>query len=296
MIRVLHALSRLLAALPLSAAQAVGAAAGWFLGSVVRHRRREAAGALARCLPERPAAERRRILAAMYRHLGMTLVEQLRISVAGLRDFEDRIDIHGAEHLRAAAAAGGGTLALMAHLGNWELCGYCTRLIERPVSVVVKRMRNPQLEVYLTRTRQRMNLRMLPAVTSFRECARVLKDGEFLAIILDQNTKRSRGVFVEFFGRPACTTTGLAVLAARQQVPILPIFVLRRPGQRFDLIIQDPIPPPPDTRPASLQAATQHYTRIIEGMVREHPEQWIWIHRRWRTQPKPQPAAPPRPS
>jgi KDO2-lipid IV(A) lauroyltransferase len=259
---------------------------------VVRHRRRDAREALARCLPERTPAEQKRILNAMYRHLGMTVFEQLRISVHGLRVFEKRIDIDGLDTFRAAATSPHGSLVLMAHLGNWELCGYASQLSDCPISVVVKKMRSPRFEAYLTRTREQMNLRMLPAGTSIRACIKALRQGEFLAMILDQNSRRSRGVFVDFFGRPACTTTGLALLAAQTQIPVFPIFVLRCPNGRYRMIIQDPVPPPADRKPESMKQATQQYTRILEDMIRAHPEQWIWIHRRWRSQPESRAEAP----
>lgn len=288
MIWLLHTFSKLLAALPFSVARGVGATLGWILGNVIRHRRADAREALARSLPERSGTERRRILNQMYMNLGTTVIEQLRISVRGLRDFEGRIDVHGLETLRAATEAPSGSLVLMAHLGNWELCGYSSQLVECPIAVVVKKMRNPQFEAYLTQTRQRMNLRMLPARTSFRACLKALRNGEFVAMILDQNAKRGNGVFVDFFGKPACTTTGLALLSAQTQIPVIPLFVVRRPGGRYDMSFLDPIPPPVDREPESLRQATQDYTRIIEDMIRAHPEQWIWIHRRWRTQPNPE--------
>lgn len=288
MIWILHTVSRLVAAMPFSMAQHAGAALGWFVGNILRHRRKDAREALARCLPDRSPDARKRILNAMYRNLGKTVMEQLRISVHGLRDFEGRIDVQGLEPFQSAAASPRGSLALMAHLGNWELCGYSSQLIDCPIAVVVKKMRDPKFEAYLTRTRQQMNLRMLPAKTSFRGCLKALRHGEFVAMILDQNTKRGRGVFVDFFGQPACTTTGLALLAAQTQTPVFPLFVIRRPGGRYHMIIQDPIPPPADREPDTLAAATQQYTRIIENMIRTHPEQWIWIHRRWRTQPNPE--------
>ena len=227
----------------------------------------------------------------MYKNLGMTVVEQLRISVLGLQDFEERIDVHGIEHYRLAAVRSNGALVLMAHLGNWELCGYSTRLVDCPVSVVVKPMKNKKFEAYLTRTRERMGAHMLPTTSSYRECLRRLRKAEILTMILDQNTHRHRGVFVEFFGRPACTTQGLAILSAQSQAPVIPVFVVRRDDDRYDMFIHPAIDPPADREAASLRQATQHYTRIIEDMIRKYPDQWIWIHRRWRTRPKQETAA-----
>jgi KDO2-lipid IV(A) lauroyltransferase len=103
--------------------------------------------------------------------------------------------------------------------------------------------------------------------------------------MLDQNMTRTEGVFVDFFGRPACTTPGLAYLAAQSQAPVVPIFLLRNPDHRHTFRVLPVIDPPPDRQPDTMREYTQRYTAVLEGVIREHPDQWIWIHRRWRTQP-----------
>ena len=285
MILLLHTISRILSALPLSVALAVGRGIGRFMGSIIRYRKKDAKEALRRSLPDRTESERSRIQQNMYQNLGMTLVEQLRISILGFADFTDRIDVHGLEHFESALSKNTGAIAMMAHIGNWELCGFTTTFLDRPISVVVKPMRNPRLESYLTSTRQKMNLRILPVTTSYRQCIRTLRKGEILAMIMDQNTQRDKGVFVDFFGQPACTTLGLAILSAQTAAPVVPLFNIRRDDHRYDLIILPPIEPPPDRQKETLKQFTQQYTRIIEDMIRKYPDQWIWIHRRWRTKP-----------
>ena len=285
MILVVDLLSRLLAALPRPAALAVGRGLGWVLASVVRYRRRYVADTLARCFPERPAAERRRIQRRMYGHLGMTVVEQMRVSIRGLEEYRDRITLHGEQHFSALQEAGCPTLLLSAHLGNWELCGYLAQSVSQRITVVVRPLRGRGMNTYLARTRERMGVDFLPATTSFRECLKRARQGEVVAMVLDQNTRRSRGVFVEFFGQPACTTFGLALLAAESGAHVYPIFTLRRDDRRYELHVLDPIAPPPDRKRDTLRTFTQDYTRVIEEMIRRYPEQWIWIHRRWRTQP-----------
>lgn len=285
MILLLRILSGFFALLPRPIALGAGRGLGWFVGTILRFRRREARERLVACMPTLRPVQADAVVAGMYSHLGMTLVEQLRISVRGLAEYDGLVTVVGREHQENARAEGRGLLTLMAHVGNWELCGYATRLLDCPVSVVVKPMKDPAAQAYLARTRERMNLRLLPPGTSFRDCVAALKNQEALSVIIDQNTKASRGIFVDFFGRPACTTPGLALIAALTRTPVVPLFVLRTPDDHYEMHFLEPIPPPPNRDPETLHRFTQTYTRVVEDMIRRHPDQWIWIHRRWRTTP-----------
>jgi len=288
-VAVIRMLAKGLAALSLPKALAVGRGIGWLAANVLRFRRRTAAQALRRAFPEKSDAERNEILQRMYRNLGMTGVEMLRVSVLGLRDLEGRVSVHMDPELRERDARGEATLHLMGHINNWELCGYLTQITKRKVSVVVKMLRNTRLNDYLISTREKMGLNIMPSRYSYRPCLRTLKEKGCLAIILDQNAARHMGVFVDFFGHPACTSTGLALLSAQTQTPVYPIYSLRRGNLHHDMFLEKAIPPPPDTSRETLSAATQEYTKFLESLIRRHPDQWLWIHKRWRTQPKPGP-------
>jgi KDO2-lipid IV(A) lauroyltransferase len=223
----------------------------------------------------------------MFRNLGMNVVEMLRLSVLGMDDLRPRVDFHGQEHLHAALRQDGwGILSLMAHIGNWEFSGAVTALLDEEVSVVVKTMRDPVLQAYLEQTRKRMGGHLLPHHDSFRECLRRLKAGKHVGVVLDQNRSREQGVFVDFFGQPACTSPGLALLSAQSGSPVLPLFDIRDADPtRHHLHLLPAIPPCTGRKIEALTEATQLYTRQIEEMIRKHPEQWIWLHRRWKTQP-----------
>ena len=290
---VLDLIARFFAWLPRPAALSFGRGIGWAFGHVLRHRRREAGQALARSLPHYSLRERTRILNLMYLNLGMTLVEQLRVCVLGLQDVEGSITVHGEQYLRDITSKETGAIGLMAHLGNWELCGYATTLVDRPISVVVKPMKTPRIDTYIRASRERMNLHLLPAKKSYKECLQRLRRGEILAMIMDQNVRHNEGVFVEFFGKPACTTAGLAILSAQTGCPVIPLFITRKPGSTYDMFIGEPIAAPPNRKLETLRTFTQVYTRVIEDMIRKYPDQWIWIHRRWRTQPPPTKTTPP---
>lgn len=282
---IIGLIARIVAAMPRPAALWLGRFGGKVACHVFRYRRRLLARTLTECLPEQSGSERHIIATQMYQHLGMTLVDQFRVLVNGMEDFQPLVDVHNPDLLKEATTDDKGALLLMAHLGNWELCGFITTMTDCPSAVVVKRFRNTAVEQFVTRSRECMQVTTLSAGASFQECIQRLKHRGFVSMILDQNMIDTEGTFVDFFGKPACTTLGLALLSAVTGRPVYPIFTIRRPDYGYDLFIQHAIPPPPDRSAESLHAHTQKCTKIIEGMIREHPAQWIWLHKRWRTQP-----------
>ena len=221
----------------------------------------------------------------MYRHLGMNVVETFRlakVSDAYLRDF---IDWEGETHASEILKAGKGMLVLSAHMGHWDLLCSVAPRFNYPTTVITKRIKNEALNRYWMKARERFGLKFAPAHNSYRQCLSALKKNEIVAFVLDQNMTRDEGIFVDFLGKPACTTPGLAYLSAQSGAAVLPVFVLRRPGGRHLIKALPPIPPPPDRKPETIREYTQRYTQIIADMVRQHPDQWIWIHRRWKTVP-----------
>jgi KDO2-lipid IV(A) lauroyltransferase len=272
--------------MPLPAALTVGRGIGWFYGSVMRYHRADAREALALSLPERSPSERRRILRRMYAHLGMNAVELCRLTMTRPEDLIRQIRWEGEEHAPGVLARGKGALALSAHLGNWDLLCALSPKLGYPLTIITKEIRNRGINQWWMDVRQRFGLRFVPAHNSYRTCLAELRHNGVIGFILDQNMTYDEGLFVEFFGRPACTTPGLAYLSAHSGAPVVPVFTLREPEPGVHRVrILPPIEPPPDRKPETILAFTQRYTRIIEGMIRQYPEQWIWIHRRWRTQP-----------
>ncbi len=258
---------------------------GRFFGQAVRYHRKDALDALRRAFPGKTTAEARRIANAMYEHLGMNGVESVRLPVVGRAYIERAIEWENIHILKEALKEGRGVLVLTAHCGNWELSCTATPVFGMPITIVVKRVKGRLLNEHVNALRTQFGLKVVPAQNSYRECLRALRRNEILGFVLDQNMTRDEGVFVDFFGRPACTTPGLAHMAARAQVPVVPTFIERLPSGRHLIRTLDPLPPPPDHEPDTLREATQTYTRIIENHIRARPEQWIWIHRRWRTIP-----------
>lgn len=281
------------AALPIGAALALGRGLGWIFGSVIRHHRREAIEniRLSLGLSQREAV---RLMQAVYRHQGYSVVEILRHSRSTGPELPPGVSIEGWEFFEQALAARRGVLILTAHLGSWHaLCLPSVRR-QRALTIIIKRIRSGWADRAWEQIRSGWDVTFVEARNSYRACLKALRNEELVGFILDQNMTRDEGIFVDFFGRPACTSPGLAYLSAQSGAPVLPVFAVRTDGGRTCVIRGlPPIPPPADRRPETIREATQTYTRIIEQAVREHPEQWIWQHRRWRTTPLPPEAVDP---
>jgi KDO2-lipid IV(A) lauroyltransferase len=284
MVLLIKCLAWFFASMPLGLALAIGRGLGTLTGSILRLRRGVVVGQLEACFPEKPRREIERLASRVYRNQGMNLVEQLRIMVKGLEDVEGRVEIRGQENVDKILGDNKAALILMAHVGNWEIAGYTTRMTNRTTTVVVKVMRNPKVQEYVLKTRERMNVRIIPHKGGFRDCLRALDRGDLLAIVLDQNRPTDEGVFVDFFGRPACTSPGLAVISYKTQLPVYPVFFTRRENHRDHILhALPPIEPPPGRKMDSTKEYTARYTRVIEEMIRAYPDQWLWMHKRWKT-------------
>lgn len=282
---LLQSIERILSALPLPAALRLGRGLGGLLGSVIRYHRADAEDALRRAFPDADARWVRETARRCYAHLGMNLVESLRLRRAGRAYVADRVAWSGIETLRRALEGGRGACLLTAHTGNWELACATAPVFGLPLTIVVKPIKGRALDAHVAAVRQAFGLQTLPSRGSYRDCRRTLRDNGLLGFVLDQNMTRDEGVFVDFLGRPACTTAGLAHLAAVARAPVVPVFAERLDGGRHVIHVLPALEPPADTEPETLRAATQVYTRAIEDFIRAHPDQWIWLHRRWRTRP-----------
>jgi KDO2-lipid IV(A) lauroyltransferase len=285
---VVRGISRFFSALPLHAALAVGRRLGWVYGYVIRYHHRDATEALRRSFPQKTAAELRHILKTMYLNLGMNVAEEFRMRRVTDQYLHDYVSWEGEEHVRETLAKGKGLLVLTAHMGNWDLLCSIAPRFNYPTTIITKNIKNDSINQFWMESRKRFGLKFVPAHNSYRQCLAALRKNEIVGFALDQNMIRPEGIFVDFFGKPACTTPGLAFMAAQSGAAVVPAFMLRQPDGRHLVRALPPIPPPPDRKPETILAYTQLYTRVIEDMIRQYPDQWIWLHRRWRTVPEAQ--------
>jgi KDO2-lipid IV(A) lauroyltransferase len=294
--------ARLIRLLPLRTALAVGAGIGRLLWIVVGRRRRIMLANLGRAFPEKSEDERKAIAVASLENLGRTFVEIARLADTTEAEMRERIRFDHSERLERYRAAGIGPLALSAHFGNFEyIAAGANTLGLIPSELIGRKIKNRYFDEWLKSNRLAHKVGTIPNKKSMGLIVEKLKQGIGIGVVLDQNMKRKVGIFVDFFGHPASTTPGLALLAQKSGAPVIPVFAVResslRPGgdpARHVIFIGEEIPwqDAPDEA-ERIRVNTQNYTRIIEDWVRRYPDQWFWLHDRWRTQPLPEDAAPP---
>jgi KDO2-lipid IV(A) lauroyltransferase len=270
----------LLAPLGWRGGQRLGATIGrlaWLLAGRERRRAREH---LALAFPELPAAERERIARACFVHLGTSLLEVLYMLGSDGTRMASHLEVEGWEHVETARAAGRALLLLTAHCGNWEVLNAVFAANGLVVTGVARQQDDPYLDETMIRLRARYGNPTLSrgGAGAARDLLRALRGGA-LAMLIDQDT-RVDGDWVPFFGHLAYTPTGAAHIALRQQAAVIPIFAERQPDGRHRVRCQPPLALPPDA-----VQATAVMTLVIEQQVRRRPEQWVWMHRRWRRRP-----------
>jgi Kdo2-lipid IVA lauroyltransferase/acyltransferase len=283
--RLLPPLARLLAAsfglLSYTAAQRLGAGIGLLAWHLARRDRRRSLDHLTIAFPEESAARRRAIARASFRHLGITLGESLRYLYRDPREFEHRVRVEGWDEVEALRRAGRSLLLVTGHCGNWELLAVPITVRGLAVAAVARAADQPGLNDLIVELRRRYGTETVErgAPGSARQLLRVLRAGGALAMLIDQDV-RVEGAWVPFFGRPAYTPLGAARFALRRGAAAVPMFI-ERLGDGTHLARFHP----PLDLPADETAATALMTEAIEAHIRRVPEQWVWMHRRWRHQP-----------
>jgi KDO2-lipid IV(A) lauroyltransferase len=270
---------------------------GWCLGRLLRLRQRRILEHLRLAHPEASAAQIAGLARGVYRHLGLLFFELLRLPTLRAAGLMESCTVRGRENFEAAAVKGRGVIVLTAHVGNWELGLARAAMLGYPCHVLTRSIRGQLGQAAADRLREsQRNVIPLPKRGSIQQILRVLRDGGALGVVLDQNRTEAEGVFVDFFGHPACTSPVVAVLAERLRCAVVPMRFHRCPDEIHhvvEFLPEIPWESPSESRDENIRHNTQRYTAAIEGAIREHPEQWIWMHRRWRTQPAPTVTVPP---
>lgn len=258
-------------------------AVGERLGDAVRGlglRRRVAQENLALAFPEWSAAERERVLREHYRELGRVFAEYShldRLARAPLGEvFVERSGVEALEALR-----GRGVILMSGHYSNFELMGAMLARLN-PVDFLVKPLSNAGVERLIAGRRAAAGVGCISTSDGTRGVYQALAAGRWVAILADQDAGR-RGMFVPFFGRPASTAVGPARLSIKTRAPIVMGFAVRRPDGRFDLKVDAPLERVEPEAPGALLRLTAHHVAILEAQVRERPESWFWLHRRWKS-------------
>jgi Kdo2-lipid IVA lauroyltransferase/acyltransferase len=274
--------------LPERAALRLGSAGGRLVYILDGRHRRLVQEQLHRSFLDWPAATVRSVAGQCYEHLGRSAAEFARLGRADRRTILDNVTVEGLDHLDRALAGGRGVLFLTAHLGNWELMAVVCTLLGYRLLPVARPLDNPWINHLVDRIRSRHGSTVISKKdeSAPRALIQALHDGCCVGILLDQNMAPYDGVFVNFFGRPACTSKGLALIARRTGAPVLPAFIAREADGRHRIMILPPVElnHSQDVK-ADLLTNTARCTAVIEHMVRRYPGQWLWMHRRWKSQP-----------
>jgi KDO2-lipid IV(A) lauroyltransferase len=247
---------------------------------------------LALAFPERPEEERQRLLRDSFTSLGRLFGIFSHFSRRNHEAMKRLILPEGLPRLKAAQEEGRGMILFTGHVGAWELSSFALSLFGHPLSFLVRRIDNPKIEELVESARMSLGNRTIDKRSAAREMLQLLQNRGTLGILVDLNTLDREAIFVDFFGVPASTTFIVAKLALRTGVPLLPVFApWDEREKKFVLRIDEPIKfEPTGDETEDVRQLTQAYTRVVENYVRRYPDQWLWIHRRWKTRPPDEPA------
>ena len=247
-----------------------------------RAHRRIAERNLATAFPTRSAAERRAIARAAFAHFGRLTFELLNFATLSREQMLARMEFDGEERSRLAYAQGRGVLFITGHFGFWELQAMVHALRAQPVTILARALDNPHLDRLLEQIRERTGNTVVYRRETIRRVMRTLQAGQGVAVLIDQHIMSRDAIYVDFFERPAATTSAVAALALRTGAPVVPVFALPLGGGRYRMIYEHPVEPPGADSPDAVREFTQRCTDVLEMYVRRHPELWLWMHRRWR--------------
>jgi Kdo2-lipid IVA lauroyltransferase/acyltransferase len=278
---------RILGILPRALARAAGASFALLIYIFHPKLRRVGLRNLQLSFPEKSDAERKRILRSEFISLGRQLAEVCHFPKYTRDNVEEVVVYDGLENFEQAHERGKGVLFLTAHFGGWELSAFAHSLYGHPMNIVARGLDNIYLDRLVTKYRTMHGNRIVDKDDFVRGLLAAMKAGEAVGILMDTNMTPPQGIFVDFFGIPACTASGLARIALRTDAAVVPGFTiwdveLKKYRLRFDPAVDL-------VRSGDLEADiltnTQKFTSIIEKYVRKYPEQWLWVHRRWKTRP-----------
>ena len=242
--------------------------------------------------PEMAVAERERIIRGMIRQIGWMAGEFSQFPKFSAKNISQIVTIDGAKNFECAQRRGKGVLFLTGHMSAWELAPFAHALCGHPLHFLVRPVANPRVDALINRYRCLSGNQPIEKNRSARAILKVLGAGGTVGILADTNTSLDEGVFVDFFGRPACTTSGIARIALRTDAAVIPAFLAWDAGEKKYLLQFARALELVRTghEDADVRENTARFMAVIEAWVREHPDQWLWVHKRWKTRPPGEPA------
>jgi KDO2-lipid IV(A) lauroyltransferase len=285
---VVWAMLKSLGALPRRTARHLAATVARVVYTLLPKLRKTAEFNLRLAFPEWDEAQRRATIRGMVRNLGWMAAEFARLPQYTKENIEQVVILDGHENFLESQRRGKGVLYLTGHIGAWELSSFAHSLYGFPLHYMARPLDNLRLDDLVNHYRCLSGNRPIFKNESARALLKILRDAGTVGILADQNTMPDEGVFVDFFGTPACTTTGLARVALHTDAAVVPGYAFWDPQiakyrLRFEPKVE--LSRSGDTE-RDVLVNTQKFTKVIEEIIRKHPDQWVWVHARWKTRPK----------
>lgn len=278
---IAYTLVNLLCVLPLPVANALARTVTRILDLLVPKLRRIALINLSFAFPELSRAQHQQIVSGVFRSIARLLVALSRFPRIKTNNVHEWIHYEGLENYQAAKEKGRGVLVATAHFGNWELSAFAHALMTEPMHVMVRPLDNPLIDNLVERRRAGSGNHLIDKRVAARAVIKALRDNEAVGILIDQNTTPVEGVFIDFFGKRACASSAFVKLAHHSGAAVIPGFAIwQETEQNYVLRFYPQIPLTGD-----VAVDTQEIHSTFERIMREHPDQWLWIHRRWKTRP-----------
>jgi len=284
-------LVRLLRLLPRRVARRIGAGIGAIAFRILGRLRSVGRQNLGIAFPAMAAEEKDALLRRLYRNLGWLLAEFCQMPRYTRENTRSFLRYEGLENYLAAREAGKGVLVLTGHLGAWELSSFYHSLMGYPMTMVIRRLDNPGVDLLVNRIRCLHGNHVVDKDDFARGLLTAMRRGETVGILMDTNMTPPQGVFVDFFGRAACTASGLARVALKTGAAVLPGFLLWEESEQKYVLHFGKILELQQTGDAEqdILANTALFARVTEEYIRRYPDQWLWVHRRWKTRPEGEP-------
>lgn len=275
---------RIIAGIPKSIVHFLGKLLGILIYYIDFSHRRIVKRNLKFAYPEWKDEEICKISKRIFRNVGITVFEILQMGFFSKEDFLRNIRIKGEEHLKNAVSGGKGVIIISAHLGNWEAASlFSPCYLGYPVTVVARNIESGFVNRRMIKFRSRFGNSVIDKEGALPEMMNTLRNGKILALLIDQGTKRSEGVELLFFGKKVTVTPAAAMLALRCKSPVIPVFCVREDDRRLTIIIEPPVQlVRTNNLREDLKTNAQIMTDIIEKAVRKYPDQWLWLHKRWK--------------
>jgi len=283
---ILKALAFILGHLPQGVATLLGKVLGRLIYIFDKNHRKTALDNLERAYGQTlPAEEKARIAKKVFEHIAVTFLEFMRMPWMKAADLDKVYEVEGLEHLERALTKKRGVIILTAHMGNWEYLGNYFGLTGKPIDEVVRDPDNAVFEEFVKWARTRSGNTVVPKRKAMRRLLTTLSRNGLVGILLDQNVADYEGVFVDFFGTKACTNKGPALLAIASKAAVVPTYIIRKGAKHRVIFKEEMNLKETGDRERDALENTAAWTAVIEETIRACPEQWFWVHRRWKTRP-----------